>query len=99
MEQEDFDYELVSARLLGRDVAAILRPKARDSVLRILYNETRGNQSHYRLVYGMLDYHADSGDFEKPLQMLKEMKTGILERVYLTLLVDALVPDPLYASI
>jgi len=81
MEKEDFDYDLVSARLLGRDVAAILRPKTRDAILRILDKETGGDQSDYRLVYSMLGYGADSTDFEMPLQLLEEMKAGILEKV------------------
>jgi len=81
MEKEDFDYELVSARLLGRDVAAILRPKTRDVILRTLDKETGGDQSDYRLVYSMLGYGADSTDFEMPLQLLEEMKAGILEKV------------------
>lgn len=81
LEKEGFDYELVSAKLLGRDIATILRPKTRDTILKILERETGGFQSHYRLVYNMLDYGADSSDFEKSLRLLEEMKAGILEKL------------------
>ena len=79
IEKEDFDYELASARLLGRDIATILLPKTRHTILMILERETGEVQS--RLVHNMLELGADSSDFEKPLHLLAEMKAGILEKL------------------
>jgi predicted nucleotidyltransferase len=81
IEKEDFDYDLASARLLGRDIATILLPKTRHTILKILNRETGGVQSHYRLVYNMLERGADSSEFEKSLHLLEEMKAGILEKL------------------
>ena len=80
VEREDFDYILASARLLGRDIAAILHPKTKETVIKILDRET-GDQKRYRLVEDMMDSRKGSSDFETVLQLLEEMKTGVLERL------------------
>jgi predicted nucleotidyltransferase len=80
LEKEDFDYILAGARLLGRDMAAIMSSKTKEVVVGILNRET-GNQNRYRLVESMLKGGATSKDnFEEHLQLLEEMKTGILEQ-------------------
>jgi predicted nucleotidyltransferase len=48
----DFDYLRVSARLLGRDIAAILNPGTIKTILEILDRET-GDQDRYRLIKDM----------------------------------------------
>lgn len=79
--QEDFDYERASARLLGRDMAAISQPKTARIVLVILNRET-GKQDRYRLVEDMLrNSRSYSGDFEDMLHLLEELKKGFEERL------------------
>lgn len=77
---DDFDYEGASARLLGRDIAAISRRKTLEVIIGILNSET-GNQSRYRLVEDMVkDPENFDYDFEEILQRLENLKTGLLER-------------------
>jgi predicted nucleotidyltransferase len=76
---DDFNYVRAGSRLLGRDIATILSPDIKEAVVRILDNET-GEQSQYRLVENMLGRGAESGDFEEVLQLLEDLKAGILER-------------------
>jgi len=77
---DDFDYERASARLLGRDIASISYPKTLETVIEILNQET-GHQSRYRLVEDMLfDSENFDNNFEEILQLLDDLKTGLLER-------------------
>jgi predicted nucleotidyltransferase len=80
LESEDFDYEVAGARLLGRDMAAILRPDTKEALLKILDRET-GDQSRYTLIASMVEHGAERIDFEKALQLLEQMKAGIIEKV------------------
>ncbi|MBW2040005.1 MAG: nucleotidyl transferase AbiEii/AbiGii toxin family protein [Deltaproteobacteria bacterium] len=81
VENEDFDYVCASARLLGRDIAAILSPHTKKAVPGILDRET-GEQTRYRLVEDMIRSSAAfSDDFEEILQLLEELKLGIQERL------------------
>jgi len=77
---ESFDYEQAGSRLLGRDIARILSPGIKEKVIEILEKET-GEQSRYRLVENMMRKGAESSDFKKALQLLKDLKSGILERL------------------
>lgn len=81
VENEDFDYVRASARLLGRDIAAIIQPKTKNIVLEILNRET-GERDRYRLVEDMMKSRAAlKDDFDELLQLLEELKSGILERL------------------
>ena len=81
VENEDFDYVRAGARLLGRDIAAILHPNTAKALLEILNRET-GEQDRYRLVEDMMESSASfKNDFDEKLQLLEELKIGILERL------------------
>jgi len=81
VEKDDFDYVLAGARLLGRDIAAILNRNTAKTVTEILNRET-GEQDRYRLVEDMMESSGDSNnDFDEKLQQLEELKSGILERL------------------
>ncbi len=76
---DDFDYECVSARLLGRDMAKIMSPETRNAILEILERET-GTQERYHLVENMANNYSTTGDaFEEYLQALEALKAGIQE--------------------
>ena len=77
---EDFDYVRAGARLLGRDIAVILNTDLIETLVKILDKET-GNQNHYRLVENMLDRGSESSDFEDALQLLEDLKAGVLEKL------------------
>lgn len=79
LESEDFDYEVAGARLLGRDMAAILRPETKEALLKILDKET-GDQSRYTLIASMVERGAERIDLEKALRLLEQMKAGIIEK-------------------
>jgi predicted nucleotidyltransferase len=77
---EDFDYVGAGSRLLGRDIAVISSPEVKEAVTKILDKET-GEQIRYRLVESMMDRGSHSSAFEKALELLEELKAGILERL------------------
>ena len=80
LELDDFDYEVAGARLLGRDMAAILRPKTKMALLKILDRET-GDESRYTLIASMVEPGAGGSDLEKALRLLEQMKAGITEKI------------------
>ena len=81
VEGEDFDYVRAGSRLLGRDIASILNPKTKETVIEVLNLET-GEQDRYRLVGNMINRNAVLDDtFEQNLQLLEQLKIGILERL------------------
>jgi predicted nucleotidyltransferase len=77
---DGFDYVRAGSRLLGRDIAAILSPQVKKAIIKILDKET-GEQNQYRLVETMTDRGAETSAFEEALQLLEELKAGILERL------------------
>jgi len=81
IENEDFDYVRAGARLLGRDMAAMVKPTTKKVVIEVLDRET-GEQDRYRLIEDMVRGSAISTEgFEELLQLLEEMRAGILERM------------------
>jgi predicted nucleotidyltransferase len=80
---EDFDYDLASARLLGRDVRRLLTERSYAAVTAILDEQT-GERNEYPLVEAMIrngeNFH---GDFDKALRMLEAFKHGVLDSRYL----------------
>ncbi len=80
LEADDPDYELMGARLLGRDVADILSPDSRKYIINILDAET-GEQDRYRFVEDMREGYAFvEDDFKARLALLEAFKVGFIER-------------------
>ena len=77
---EDFDYVRAGSRLLGRDIAVILSRDIKETLVKILDEET-GDRNQYRLVEDMLDRGAESSEFEDTLQLLEDLKAGVLEKL------------------
>ena len=76
-EEENYDYELAGARLLGRDIARTSYPHTKTAILRILESQT-GEQEDYPLVDEMRDGRTAEGDvFEENLKLLEILKQGI----------------------
>jgi predicted nucleotidyltransferase len=81
LEDEDFDYEFASARLLGRDIASISKPKTKEVIQKILKQQT-GKQSRYLLVEDMMRSNSVFKDnFNEKLRMIEEFKKGFIERL------------------
>jgi predicted nucleotidyltransferase len=80
---QGLDYALAGARLLGRDVGRIARPRTKERVLEILEEET-ADDSRFRLVQQMMptpplsDEEFDQS-FERLLGLLRELEKGIRE--------------------
>jgi predicted nucleotidyltransferase len=80
LEKVDSDYLRASARLLGRDIAGILNPETAKTILMVLKHET-GKRDRYRLIEDMRDTLIDyRNNLEENLQLLQELKSGILEK-------------------
>jgi predicted nucleotidyltransferase len=80
-ENENPDYELMSARLLGRDVVAMLSPESKEYILKILNGET-GEQNRYKFIEDMRKGDSFIQDvFEERLNLLEAFKAGFLERL------------------
>ncbi len=73
---EHLDYDLASARLLGRDVQDICTPAMRSTMLGILAEEL-SNNSALRLLGDMMNY--DEPSAESVFQLLKQFQRGIEE--------------------
>ncbi|MET0072246.1 MAG: nucleotidyl transferase AbiEii/AbiGii toxin family protein [Candidatus Thiodiazotropha sp.] len=79
LEEDDFDYERASARLLGRDMAKVMSIETREFVLGILERET-DYPKRYRLIEDMMEKFTQSGGaFEECLGLLEGLKAGIRE--------------------
>ena len=79
MEDDAADYELMSARLLGRDVTTITTPESKEYILKILNDET-GEQDHYKLAADMRQGSSYiSDDFDANLNLLESFKKGFLD--------------------
>lgn len=77
LDNDDFDYELAGVILLGRDVAKVMSPETKKTILEILDRETNSSE-RYRLVEDMTDNDASTGDaFEDCLQLLETLKAAI----------------------
>jgi predicted nucleotidyltransferase len=76
---ENFDYVRAGSRLLGRDIAKILSPDTKKAVLKILDEET-DEQNQYRLVENMINRGTETINFEDALQLLEDLKAGILDK-------------------
>jgi len=72
----DFDFEMAGARMLGRDMAAIMTAQTKEAVLEILdlYTNPDGND---RLVLAIARCIPDQ-DYEESLNLLQNLKFGIL---------------------
>ncbi len=74
------DYEVMSAKLLGRDMATILTPTSKDYILKILDDET-GEQDRYRFIEDMrAGFTFIRDDFEVRIKLMEAFKTGFLGR-------------------
>jgi predicted nucleotidyltransferase len=81
LDLEDFDYFIVGARLLGRDMATILSSDLKDKILEVLDKET-GKKERYKLIEDMLMSNSlVNANFESLLGLLEEVKKGVLERL------------------
>ena len=78
-EREDIDYEYMSSRLLGRDIALMSETKTKDKIRNILNHQT-GEQNRYKMVENMMN-SVFRDDFEEKLNLLEELKKGLLERL------------------
>jgi len=79
MLDDDFDYEMAGARLLGRDIAEIINEEISEPLMNIINNET-GKQKRYLLVEKMYTLtRKKQHDFDWHLKMLEQFKQGILD--------------------
>ena len=82
-EEEEFDFERASARLLGRDVRKISSAETLRAILNILESETSEN-SQFRLLSDMSGKElTGEPTSEKNLMLLKQFKKGIKEEMKL----------------
>lgn len=79
LESEEFDYVFAGARLLGRDLSAILTPAMKNKVIEILNRETE-EESQSRLIEDMLiNKFNHNQTFEYMLKLLIELRSGLEE--------------------
>lgn len=73
---EDYDVDRAGVRLLGRDMAALMRPATRLRVLSVLTAEL-GDASGNRLALAIAGEGQAEEDFERAMRTLRLLKTGI----------------------
>jgi predicted nucleotidyltransferase len=80
IDEDDYDYELSSPRMLGRDIAVLAHAETLALVMRILDREIAA-EAESRLVVDMLKGKLRyQEDFSTALKFLSELKRGIIER-------------------
>jgi len=81
LESDAADYELMSARLLGRDVATIITPESNKYILKIL-NEETDEQDNFKLALDMSRGPSYiRNDFDTNLNLLEAFKKGFKDIV------------------
>jgi predicted nucleotidyltransferase len=78
LKQEDFDYQMAGAMLLGYDIASVASDKTIDKIIEILENET-GKDGSFKLVERMLIVDPNS-KFDFNLKLLQSLQKGIMIR-------------------
>ena len=77
MELEGHDVDLAGPRLLGRDIAKTSTAELRETVMRILEEET-AEQDHNRLAEAMT-FSFSENEFQQNLLFLKKIKIGLID--------------------
>lgn len=75
LKQEDFDYQMAGAMLLGHDITKIATSQTINKVIDILNNET-GQSASYKLIEHMLVLNSEA-QFDFYLNLLQSVKNGI----------------------
>lgn len=75
--EHDFDFEISGARLLGRDIAAMISDTTKLAINALLALET-GQQKQYRLAEAMINRH-NRRNFEHNLALLEALYLGLNE--------------------
>jgi predicted nucleotidyltransferase len=70
---DNYDYRKAGARILGREIAAILYPKNKQLIREILRSET-GEQKIYRLIENMMN---GPEQFDENLELLEALNYGL----------------------
>ncbi len=79
LEEEDYDLEKAGARLLGRDIATLSRPKSLQKIITILAGQT-GEQERYALAEEAVENRSFFAEqFTHNLQLLEKLKQGMVE--------------------
>ena len=78
LKQENFDYQMAGAMLLGYDIASITTGQTLKRIIEILDDET-GKSVLYKLVENMLILNSDT-QFDFNLKLLQSLKRGIMMR-------------------
>lgn len=77
LDDEGFDYDKTSPRLLGRDMALIANPETNQVIQKILDEETN-EITESRLVQDMI--RGSNNDFDKTLTLLRQLQLGYTEK-------------------
>ncbi len=79
LEAEDFNFVHSGGRILGRDMAQILKPETKIKILEILEHQTR-DQDRFPLIEDMMKSPSIfTNPFEEYLKILTELKRGVSE--------------------
>jgi predicted nucleotidyltransferase len=73
----DFDFEMAGARMLGRDMAAIMTAQTKETVLKILDVHTNPDGNDHLIL--AISRCIPGRDYEKSLNLLQNLKKGILD--------------------
>ncbi|HEY6807074.1 MAG TPA: nucleotidyl transferase AbiEii/AbiGii toxin family protein [Pyrinomonadaceae bacterium] len=76
LNDEDFDYDRASARVLGRDIGTILSKESRTVIEQVLFAENEAERFAAVMVRNNANYHGDS---DMALAMLEALEQGLSE--------------------
>lgn len=76
---DNFDYDVASARILGRDIARIASSRTRDHIEAILLRET-SDSGGFALINAMIERPMlEPNRFDRMLELLKALRMGVLD--------------------
>ncbi|MCD6162929.1 MAG: nucleotidyl transferase AbiEii/AbiGii toxin family protein [candidate division Zixibacteria bacterium] len=80
IDEDNYDFNCGFARLLGRDIASIIKPASFNVLLEILNHEIDDN-SEYKLIRDMqTESTLESDEFDNILELVKSLRTGLIEK-------------------
>ena len=80
IEESDYDFDCGFARMLGRDIAKIIKPASRKAILEILEKEL-DEYSDYKLIRDMQTrLFLGNDEFDKIFELIKSLRKGLTEK-------------------
>lgn len=80
IKEDNYDYELASARFLGRDIVNISSPATKAKLIEILEREAKSNQGHKIALNVLQSDFYRSESYERAVEYFNSLLKGLVEQ-------------------